>query len=59
MGRVFASLGPDMTRSSARALQQAQIQMLGMPATSHPVFWGAFVLLGDGAEEGAGTVKKI
>jgi CHAT domain-containing protein len=59
MGRVFASLGPDMTRSSARALQQAQIQMLGIPATSHPVFWGAFVLLGDGAEEGAGTVKKI
>jgi CHAT domain-containing protein len=59
MGRVFASLGPDMTRSSARALQQAQIQMLGMPATAHPVFWGAFVLLGDGAEEGAGTVKKI
>jgi CHAT domain-containing protein len=59
MGRVFASLGPDMTRSSARALQQAQIQMLGIPATAHPVFWGAFVLLGDGAEEGAGTVKKI
>ena len=59
MGRVFASLGPDMTRSSARALQRAQIQMLGMPATAHPVFWGAFVLLGDGAEEGAGTVKKI
>ena len=59
MGRVFASLGPDMTLSSARALQQAQIQMLGMPATAHPVFWGAFVLLGDGAEEGAGTVKKI
>ena len=59
MGRVFASLGPDMTRSSARALQQAQIQMLAMPATAHPVFWGAFVLLGDGAEEGAGTVKKL
>ena len=59
MGRVFASLGPDMTRSSARALQQAQIQMFAMPATAHPVFWGAFVLLGDGAEEGAGTVKKI
>jgi CHAT domain-containing protein len=59
MGRVFASLGPDMTRSSARALQQAQIQMLAIPATAHPVFWGAFVLLGDGAEEGAGTVKKI
>lgn len=59
MGRVFASLGPDMTRSSARALQQAQVQMLAMPATAHPVFWGAFVLLGDGAEEGAGTVKKI
>jgi len=59
MGRVFASLGPDMTRSSARALQQAQIQMLAIPTTAHPVFWGAFVLLGDGAEEGAGTVKKI
>jgi CHAT domain-containing protein len=59
MGRVFATLGPGMTRSSARALQLAQIQMLGMPATAHPVFWGAFVLLGDGAEEGAGTVKKI
>jgi CHAT domain-containing protein len=59
MGRVFASLGPDMTRSSARALQQAQVQMLAMPATAHPVFWGAFVLLGDGAEEGAGTIKKI
>ncbi len=32
----------------ADALQQSQLALLDRPATSHPFFWGAFVLIGDG-----------
>lgn len=34
----------------ARALQQAQIAFATSPAQSHPYFWGAFELIGDGGQ---------
>lgn len=33
----------------AEALRQSQLAMLGDPSTAHPVFWGAFVVVGEGA----------
>lgn len=34
--------------SFAEALREAQARLRGAPATSHPIFWGPFVLIGDG-----------
>lgn len=34
--------------SFASALRAAQDDLRGNPATSHPIFWGPFVLIGDG-----------
>ena len=33
-----------------KALREAQLAVLNRPATSHPYFWGAFFLVGDGAK---------
>lgn len=33
--------------SKAEALRQAKLMLLGEPATSHPYFWGPFVLTGE------------
>jgi CHAT domain-containing protein len=37
---------PDMTRGEA--LRQAEIDVVNDPATAHPIYWGAFVLMGEG-----------
>jgi CHAT domain-containing protein len=34
----------------AEALRQGQLALLDRPATSHPYFWGAFTLVGDGGQ---------
>lgn len=34
-------------RSKAKALQQAQIQLIGSEKYSHPYYWGAFTLVGN------------
>lgn len=34
----------------ATALRNAQSELRNVPATSHPIFWGPFVLIGDGAQ---------
>ena len=34
----------------ATALRAAQSELRDNPATSHPIFWGPFVLIGDGAQ---------
>jgi CHAT domain-containing protein len=31
------------------SLRQAQVTMINNPDTSHPYYWGAFMLVGDGA----------
>jgi CHAT domain-containing protein len=48
METLFAGLGPHIEGDTARALQQAQRQLMANPATAHPLFWGAFVVVGDG-----------
>ncbi len=37
-------------RGMGEALRDAQMAVLDRPATSHPYFWGAFFLVGDGAK---------
>ncbi|MCA1661113.1 MAG: CHAT domain-containing protein [Novosphingobium sp.] len=34
----------------AAALEQAQAKLMDDPQTSHPFYWGAFIILGDGAK---------
>ena len=46
MERFFRLLKDDGL-DFADALQQAQEELRRNPATSHPVFWGPFVLIGD------------
>jgi hypothetical protein len=34
----------------ADALEQAQEKLMDDPKTSHPFYWAAFIILGDGAK---------
>ena len=44
---TFAAFAKPET-GRAEALRQAQLAMLRNPATAHPVFWAAFVVVGEG-----------
>jgi hypothetical protein len=57
MTSMFNNLGPQLENGTASSLQKAQQQMIKSADTAHPVFWGAFVLIGDGAESGIGVAK--
>jgi CHAT domain-containing protein len=57
MDQLFANLGPEMSNGTAMSLQKAQMKLSSTAQTAHPVFWGAFVLIGDGAAEGTGIAK--
>ena len=48
MTRVFAHYANDPSRDLAEALRQAQLSLIGQPATAHPFHWAAFTLIGDG-----------
>ena len=48
MTSFFSALGDDNEPSQARSLQIAQASLIKNVQTSHPYFWGAFVLMGDG-----------
>ena len=39
--------------SKGEALRQAQLDLLGSPATAHPYYWAGFVLTGDVGEPGS------
>jgi CHAT domain-containing protein len=45
---LFAQLAQTPTLGRAVALQRSQLTLADTPATSHPVFWAPFVLVGDG-----------
>lgn len=49
MKGVFTALGSDHLRPVDEALRAAQLASLAQPRTAHPFFWGAFVVIGDGA----------
>lgn len=36
-------------QSLSRSISQAQAQLMADPKTSHPFYWGAFIILGDGS----------
>jgi CHAT domain-containing protein len=49
MTGTFGNLaGGDMP--AAEALRRSQVALIGTPATSHPLRWGAFTLVGDGGQ---------
>jgi CHAT domain-containing protein len=45
---LFAQLAQTPTLSRAEALRRSQLILVDTAATSHPVFWAPFVLVGDG-----------
>ncbi len=55
MTAVFAGLARDPTGDVAEALRQSQLALLAQPASSHPFYWAAFTLIGDGAKRGGGA----
>ena len=59
MQKTFSLLGPKLEGGASMALQQAQIQMVANPEFSHPIFWGAFDLVGDGAPDGVGSSRQL
>jgi CHAT domain-containing protein len=59
MQKTFSLLGPKLEGGASMALQQAQLQMVAKPEFAHPIFWGAFDLVGDGAPEGVGSTRQL
>lgn len=49
MRETFGRMGAERTLAVAEALRQAQLAAVDRSETAHPFFWGAFVVLGDGA----------
>jgi CHAT domain-containing protein len=45
---LFAQVAQAPTLGRAEALRRSQLTLVDAPATSHPVFWAPFVLVGDG-----------
>jgi CHAT domain-containing protein len=54
MTGLFERVGHGASADVAEALRQSQLALLDQPATAHPFFWGAFVLIGDGSRAAAG-----
>lgn len=51
MVRMFDHWGAELKQSGAKSLQVAQLTMLEKTETSHPFYWAAFVLVGDGGSK--------
>ena len=49
MSGLFQTLGADGELAADEALRRAQLRMIDDAKAAHPFFWGAFVILGDGA----------
>ena len=47
---VGGIVGAKPGQSLADALEQAQLKLMDDPKTSHPFYWAAFIILGDGAK---------
>jgi CHAT domain-containing protein len=48
MTGLFQRLGPDLSAGTADSLRQSQLALIDHPGTSHPFFWAAFTVIGDG-----------
>lgn len=51
MAGMFETMGGNLDKGSSLSLRAAQMKMTAVEKTAHPFFWGAFVLVGDGAPE--------
>ncbi len=58
LSNMFEFLGPDLKGGAALALREAQLKMISRQSESHPFFWAAFVLVGDGVAGGQAPVVK-
>jgi CHAT domain-containing protein len=47
---VGGLVGAQPGQPLAQALEQAQEKLMDDPKTSHPFYWAAFIILGDGAK---------
>jgi CHAT domain-containing protein len=50
MTQMFAGIGPDFKVGPAKALSVAQRSLSSKAETSHPYFWAAFTVVGDGGQ---------
>jgi CHAT domain-containing protein/tetratricopeptide (TPR) repeat protein len=55
MGSLFSRFGGNQPRSTAEALQAAQVSMSSESKMAHPFYWGAFVVVGDGSR----TIQSV
>ena len=53
LSNMFESLGPEFKGGAGPALRDAQVRMISKTNVSHPFFWAAFVVVGDGLAGGA------
>jgi len=58
MTGVFDHAGAGFSNGLAESLREAQLSLVGSPATAHPFYWAAFTVMGDGGRNGAGTVAS-
>ena len=50
---MFGHLGPDLSGGVAESLRQSQLALIEQAGTSHPFYWAAFTVIGDGARPAA------
>jgi CHAT domain-containing protein len=48
---TFENYTRNPANGKASALREAEIVLLNKPETSHPIYWAAFILVGDGGEK--------
>ena len=48
MSKMFKELGPELKLGASLAMRKAQTTLINKKETSHPFFWAAFVVVGDG-----------
>ena len=58
MTSLFSRANGGFGGGLAEAMRQAQLGLLGSPATAHPFYWAAFTVMGDGGRNGAGTLAS-
>jgi CHAT domain-containing protein len=54
MTGLFERVGRGASTDVVEALRRSQLALLDQPASSHPFYWGAFVLIGDGSQATVG-----
>ncbi|HKF71797.1 MAG TPA: CHAT domain-containing tetratricopeptide repeat protein [Stellaceae bacterium] len=58
MTGFFDKVGPKLSNGLADSLREAQLGLAGQAQTSHPFYWGAFTVLGDGGRRGVNAASN-